>query len=161
MQVIMFYMNDLLCSSTRPAIHLSRNMRKRLRNVKREVYSSVFCVTFFAFHTPFFAFRFSQHFMTGSAFTQKVKGFSGLFFHSINKTRNLHEVRKGYSECSAFCGVFRENIYKIPAKYKKCIIGLKKRNEFIHFEVLFQNIFLLPVCVVLISPCTSPLLSRN
>ncbi len=53
-------------------------------------------------------FRFSQHFVPGSAFTRKLKGFPGLFFHGINKTRNSHEMRKVYSVCFVFCGVFRE-----------------------------------------------------
>ncbi len=46
-------------------------------------------------------------------------------FRNINKTQNLHEIRKVYSECFVFQGVFREKIRKISAKYEKCIAGLK------------------------------------
>ncbi len=46
----------------------------------------------------------------------KLKGFHGLFFRGINETQNLSEMRKVYSECFAFCGVFCENIHEIPAK---------------------------------------------
>ncbi len=54
----------------------------------------------------YFASLFS-YFVPGSAFVQKVKGLCGLFFHGINKTRNSHEIRKVYSECFVFRGVFR------------------------------------------------------
>ncbi len=64
---------------------------------------------FFRILRPFFAFRISQHFAPGSAFTQKVKGFRGLFFRGINKTRNSYETRKVYCECFVFRGVFRKN----------------------------------------------------
>ncbi len=80
------------------------------------MYSGVFRITVFAFHIPLFAFRISQHFMPGSAFARKVKGFRGLLFCDINKTRNLHEIRKVYSECFVFCRVFCENIPNMHAK---------------------------------------------
>ncbi len=47
---------------------------------------------------------------------RKIKGFCGLFFRSINKTRNSTEMQKVYSECFVFCGVFRKNIREIPVK---------------------------------------------
>ncbi len=75
---------------------------------KRKVYNGVFHTTFFTFRTPFFIFRISQHFVSGSAFMRKLKVFRGLFFRGINKTRNSHEMRKMYSKCFIFCGVFRE-----------------------------------------------------
>ncbi len=55
-------------------------------------------------------------FLPGSALTRKVKRFHSLFFRGINKTRNLHEIQKVYSERFIFCGVFRENTPKIPMK---------------------------------------------
>ncbi len=89
---------------------------------KWKVYSGVFSATFCA---SFLAFRILQHFAPGLAFTQKVKGFRGLFFRGINKTRNWHEVRKVYGECFIFCGVFREKRSK-NVKYEKWIAGLTK-----------------------------------
>ncbi len=82
---------------------------------KWKVYSGVFHVLFFAFHI-------SQHFAPGPAFMGKLKGFCGLFFRGINKTRNLHEIRKVYSECFTFCGVSRTHSWNV--KYEKCIAGL-------------------------------------
>ncbi len=76
------------------------------------------------FSRPFFYFSHFAAFCTRSAFAGKVKGFRGLFFRGINKTRNLHEIRKMHSECFVFCGVFRENIRKISMKYEKCLAGL-------------------------------------
>ncbi len=81
--------------------------------------SEVFRVTFFTFCTSFLAFRISQNFAPGLAFARKVKGFRGLFFRGINKTRNLHEIQKVYSECFVFCGVLRKHSRReIPAKCK-------------------------------------------
>ncbi len=74
-------------------------------------------MSLFSRFTPLFRF---SHFTPGLAIARKVKGFCGFFFRGINKTRNLHEIQKVYSECFVFCDVFR----KIPAKYKKCIAGL-------------------------------------
>ncbi len=58
----------------------------------------------------------NEEFWRLGAFARKLKGFCGLFFRCINKTRNLHEVRKVYSECFVFRGVFRKNFREIPAK---------------------------------------------
>ncbi len=106
----------------RPAIHLSRNMEKWVqktrsvqRGISRDLCQVSFCI-----------FRFS-HFVPGSAFMRKQKGFRGLFFCGINKTQNSPGVRKVYSECFAFRGVFLENIRKIHAKYDKCIADLRKK----------------------------------
>ncbi len=67
----------------RLAIHLPQ---KWLLNMKNEKSISGFVLRTFL--------RFLQHFAPGSAFTQKVKGFRGLFFHSVNKTQNSHEIQK-------------------------------------------------------------------
>ncbi len=75
------------------------------------MYSEVFRATFFHILRPFF--RFSQHFVPGSAFARKLKGFRDLFLSGINKTRNLHEIRKVYRECFVFGGVFRKNTGKM------------------------------------------------
>ncbi len=83
---------------------------------KQKLYSGVCRVTFFVFRAPFYTFCILQHFAPGSAFVWKLKGFRGLFFCGINKTRNSPEMRKVYSECFIFCGVFCENIREIPAK---------------------------------------------
>ncbi len=69
----------------------------------------VFCVTFFPS-------CISQHFLPWLAFTQKVKGFHGIFFHGINKTQNSHEMWILYSECYVFRGVFHKNTRKM----RKC-----------------------------------------
>ncbi len=50
-------------------------------------------------------FFHSSHFTSGSALAQKLKGFRGLFFRSINKTQNSHEMWKMYCECCIFRGV--------------------------------------------------------
>ncbi len=108
---------------------------------KRKVYSRVFCVSLFSHFTPFFCF--SQHFVPVLAFVWKVEGFRGLFFCGINKTRNLHEIRKVYSECFVFCGVLRKHSQN--AKYEKCISGLKLAIHllflvFWHVRALFREI---------------------
>ncbi len=104
---------------------------------KQKVYSGGIFVTFFVFHAPFFAFRISQHFMLGSAFVQKVKGFCGLFFRVINKKQNSHEIEKVYSVCFVFRCEFCENIHKICAKseiqkiYYGLALGVIKLEEFV------------------------------
>ncbi len=70
---------------------------------------------FFHVSHPFCHF---SHFTPRLAFARKLKGFRGLLFRSINKTRNSPEMRKVYSECFAFRGVFRKNIREILAKCK-------------------------------------------
>ncbi len=77
---------------------------------KRKVYGGVFRVIFMGF-TPRFS-RFAA-FRIRVDIRAKVKGFCGLFFRDINKTENLHEIRKMYGECSVFHGVFRKNICKM------------------------------------------------
>ncbi len=90
-------------------IHLSQNIQKQSQNRKNKKHIA-----------GYFA-----HFASGSAFARKLKRFYGLFFCDINKTQNLHEMRKVYSECFVFCGVFCKNICEIPAKwYEKCRTGL-------------------------------------
>ncbi len=94
----------------RLAIHLSQNTRKQSQNAKNEK-----CIArYFASLFSLFAFRSisrqSQHLRENS------EGFYGLFFRGINKTWNSHEIRKVYSECFVFRGVFRKNICEIPAK---------------------------------------------
>ncbi len=114
-------------TSVGPAIQLSRNARKQSQNMKNKNYIAwYFGVTFFVFCASFFAFRILQHFTPGLAFVRKVKGFPGLFSRSINKTRNLLEMRKVYSECFVFRDMFRKNICEIPVKceIQKCIDGL-------------------------------------
>ncbi len=49
---------------------------------------------------------------------RKFKGFRGLFFHGVNKTRNSHEIQEVYSECFVFRGVSQN------ATYEKCIASL-------------------------------------
>ncbi len=80
---------------------------------KREVSSSVFHVTFFAFRALFFHFL---HFVPGLAFVVH-------FFCSINKTQNSYEIREVYSECFVFCGLFCENTGEIRKVYRRHYIG--------------------------------------
>ncbi len=56
---------------------------------------------------------------------------------SQNETRNLDEMRKVYSECFVFCGVYRENIRKM-----RNTISKNRPNK---FEFATFCIFLLPV----------------
>ncbi len=88
----------------------------------------------------YFASRFSRfasvfhflHFAPGLAIARKVIGFRSLFFRGINKTQNSHEIRKVYSECCIFCGIFCENIREIPVKCeirKVYSAGLIKKFE--------------------------------
>ncbi len=87
----------------KPAVHLSQNMRKRSRNAKNKKCIAGYIASLFSrFVLPFFTFRTLQHFTPGSAFAQNIKGFCGLLFCGINKTRNSHEIRKVYSECFVF-----------------------------------------------------------
>ncbi len=83
---------------------------------KKKVYSGVFRATFFAC-------CISQHFEPGLAFAWKLKGFCGLFFCGINKTRNSHEMRKVYSKCFIFYCVFHGK-HSWNAKCEKCIACL-------------------------------------
>ncbi len=90
------------------------------------------------FHATFFAFPISQHFAPGSAFAQKLKGFRGLFFRSINKTRNLPEMRKVYSEC--FAKTFAK--YKIQKGYSqpnKVFEHFLVANELIFYSTMFSS----------------------
>ncbi len=88
-------------------------MWKQSRNTKNKKCIGRYFTSLFSHFAP--PFRFS-HFVPGSAFAQKLTGFHGLFFCGINKTQNAHEIQKVYSKCFLFCGVFCENIRKIPAK---------------------------------------------
>ncbi len=102
----------------RLAIHLLRNAKNDeciLRGILRH---------FFGILRLFFRFL---HFALGSAFTQKLEGFCGLFFRGINKTRNLFEMRKCIVSVSYFAVCFAKTFAKYPrnAKYKKCIAGLQ------------------------------------
>ncbi len=140
------FWNHLIVSEDflRPAIHLSQNMRKQLQNAKKQkVYSGVLRVTFL-FRVPFFTFHISQHFLPGLTFVWKVKRFCGLFFRSINKTRNSHEIRKMYSRPNKFP--------KTSSKYWRNFIQkflnffLKFSENFIwnlgKFYIIFTQIFL-------------------
>ncbi len=109
----------------RPTIHLLWHTWKWSRNVKNKKCIARYFTSLFSHFAPLFSlFAFC---------TRKVKGFRGLFFHSINKTWNSHEIWKVYSKCFVFCDVFRENIRKIPAKYKICMAAIKSR-----INVLFK-----------------------
>ncbi len=46
-------------------------------------------------------------------------------------------MRKVYSECSLFRGVFRENISKIPVKYEKCTASLREFHPI--FDSILRN----------------------
>ncbi len=59
---------------------------------KRKVYSGVFHTTFFVFCAPFFCFLHFTAFCASVDICAKTQRFCGLFFRSINKTRNLHEM---------------------------------------------------------------------
>ncbi len=61
---------------------------------------------FFRVSCPFFSL-FAFHARVG--IPVKTQRISLVFFRSINKTRNLSDLRKVYSECFAFCGVSRKH----------------------------------------------------
>ncbi len=61
-------------------------------------------------------------------FVRKVKRFCGLFFHSINKTRNSHEIWKCIESISYFVVCF----VKTLAKCEKCIADLTGTEPCIH-----------------------------
>ncbi len=85
---------------------------RKMKSVQRGISRN-----FFHILRPLF-FRL-LHFTTFRArvdICRKVKRFCVLFFHGINETRNSHEIRKVYSECFVFRGVYRENIRKILVK---------------------------------------------
>ncbi len=93
---------------------------------KQKVHSRVFHVTFFAFHVPFFSFRILQHFVPGSAFVQKLKGFRGLFFAALVK----HEIRLKCKKCILSVSYFVVCFAKYPqnAEFEKCTASLKVHN---------------------------------
>ncbi len=77
----------------RPAIHLSRNMRKWLWNAKNEKCIAGYFAYFFGVSRPVFRFL---HFAQGSVFVQKVKWFRVFFFVTLLK----HEIRMKYEKCT-------------------------------------------------------------
>ncbi len=111
-----------LCFVQRPLHEAKTAQSAEQKNlfVKHQRKHSTHCPSFVAFssvHLFFAAARewcvagFSQYFAPRSAFVRKVKGFRGLlFFLCINRMRNLHGIRKVYSKCFVFHGVFCENI---------------------------------------------------
>ncbi len=103
------------------------------------MYSKVFCVTFFAFRAPFFVFCISQNFKSGSAFMRKVKEFQGLFFSSINKTRNSHEIGKVYSECFVAC--FAKTFAKCEIRKVYSWLYTYRFSRFDMFVHCFVNYF--------------------
>ncbi len=126
-------MTDLLnvsyknyCTSSKVVYTLIVKYAKTIvKHEKEKLYSGVFCVTSFA--SLFLLFAFCSILYQGWHSCEKYKGFCGLFFRGINKTRNSHEIRKVYSECFIFCGVFCEkNISEIPAKCEAQILTFSK-----------------------------------
>ncbi len=87
-------------------LHTYRKICKNGREMRKikSVWWGISC-HFFRVLRPFFRF---SHFAPGLVFTQKLKGFRGLFIRHINKKRNLPKMLKMCSECFAFRGVFRE-----------------------------------------------------
>ncbi len=99
-----------------PAIHLSQNTRKWAQNGKNEKWIARYFAPLFSHFAPLFLlFALRSISRNGRHSRENSKGFHDLFFRGINKTRNSSEMRKMYSECFAFCGVF----YEIPVKCEK------------------------------------------
>ncbi len=91
----------------RLAIHLSRNMGKHPRKMK--VYNEVFCVTFFVFRAPFFAFH--SILWQGQQSREKSKDFIVYFFAALIKppTHYLQTTAKNernWYETRIVCRVF-------------------------------------------------------
>ncbi len=99
----------------RPAIHLSLNTRKQLCNAKNKKGAAGYFKSLFSHFAPLFSLFAFCAWVSIPAKSQRILWF---IFCGINKTRNLHEIRKVYNECFVFRGVFCENIGKIPAKYE-------------------------------------------
>ncbi len=108
----------------------------------RKVYSEMFCATFSPFRTPFFSFGILQHFTPGLAFMHKVKGFCGLFFRGINKTRNWIKYEKCIVSVLYFVVCFAKifakcEIQKVYSRFKNTVLSeeiakqvfLEKRRE--------------------------------
>ncbi len=96
---------------------------------KRKVYGGVFRATFFAFHI-------SQHFVPGSAFAWKVKGFCGLFFAASIK----HKIRVKCEKCIVSVSYFLVCFTKTFVKYETCIAGLRGRQEQKNIKVVFRKL---------------------
>ncbi len=109
---------------------------------KRKVYSGVFCVTFLRlFFLRFSKFEFSN-FGAFSAFSQKVKGFSSIFFCGIKK------VRMKYEMCIVNDSYFVVRSVKIftkhprNTKYQMCIAGYRRTLNLLKpFERLCVNFY--------------------
>ncbi len=86
-------------------------MRKWERNAKNENCIAGYSVSLFS------------HFAPGSAFTRKLKGFCGLFFRSINKTRNSPKCEKCIVSGVRILWCVSQK-HSRNAKYGKCIAGL-------------------------------------
>ncbi len=88
----------------------------------------VFCVTFFAFHTPFSLFVFHSISHQGRYSREKSKNVMVYFFVTFTK----HEIHMKYEKCivsaSYFVVCFAK--YLLNAKYEKCIASL--RDPFYH-----------------------------
>ncbi len=86
---------------------------------KWKVYSGVFCITFFAFRKPFFAFRISCQ---GQHLREKSKDFVVYFFAALIK----HKIHVKYEKCIVSVSYFVACFAKYPqnAKYEKCIASL-------------------------------------
>ncbi len=103
-----------------PAIHLSQNTKKPLRNAKNKTCT----VKYFA---KYFASLFS-HF--AAFYARKVKDFVSYFFMTLIKHEIYMKCGKRIASVSYFMVCFAKTFAKYPqnAKYKKCIAGLIVSN---------------------------------
>ncbi len=116
----------------RPAIRLSQNKRKWVRNVKNEkcvaeYFASLF--SHFALLFSFFAFCSILH--QGQHSHENSKDFVVYFFAALIKTEICLKCEKCIVSGSHFEVCFVKTFAKYPqnVKYEKCIAGLTKHNR--------------------------------
>ncbi len=100
------------------------------------------------YFTPLFS-RFAplfSLFAPGSVFVRKLKGFHSLFFRGINKTWNLHEIRKMFSECFVSRGVS----WKTLAKCEMRKVYSRPNNYYMKAKaILIQKVIVLRLVIQL------------
>ncbi len=98
------------CKLIRLATHVLQNIRKHSQNVKnKKCIAWYFASLFSCFMPHFLHFVFHSILHQGRHLQEKSKDF-------LNKTRNLNEMWKAYSEYFVFCGVCHKNTHEIPTK---------------------------------------------
>ncbi len=107
-----------------PAIHLSRNTQKWAQNAKSKKCMVGYFASLFSGFTSLFRFLY---FAPGSTFTQKVKGFRGLFFAALIKHKIHIKCEKCIVSVLYFVACFAKNtremrkVYSRPTMQHECV----------------------------------------